>query len=66
LVCIFFRIIVIQSETFSNSEESEKSDTIKMSPSLSQIVSSDGTSQSEFHDKEVNLYTLAGHENMQL
>ena len=51
--------------------------TIKASPHLaSQVTASwsvpqqdsiaGSLSQSEFHDKEVNLYILAGHENMQL
>jgi len=68
-----FRIIVVQSETFcgENSEENDgdrNTGTIKASPNLSslqQISSQENQSQSD-GDKEVNLYILAGHENMQL
>ena len=76
------RIIVVQSETFSGEELSEdqggfdntNSGTIKASPNLASQVTaswsvpqqdSSSISQSEFHH-EVNLYILAGHENMQL
>ena len=72
-----FRIIVVQSETFSgenenfeNGFENTNAGTIKAAnaSSLSQFQSQENntTTQSEFHDKEVNLYILAGHENMQL
>jgi len=77
-----FRIIVVQSETFSGEELGEdqggfdntNSGTIKASPNLASQVTaswsvpqqdSSSISQSEFHH-EVNLYILAGHENMQL
>ena len=90
---VFFRIIVVQSETFSGEENSENGGfdfsnsggTIKASPHLASQVGvtaswsvpqqeknssnqniAGSISQSEFHDKEVNLYILAGHENMQL
>jgi len=76
------RIIVVQSETFSGEEltedqggfENTNSGTIKASPNLASQVAaswsvpqqdSSSISQSEFH-QEVNLYILAGHENMQL
>jgi hypothetical protein len=75
-----FRIIVVQSETFSGEEsenggfaDSNLGGTIKASPNLASQVTAwsvpqqeNSPSQSEFHDKEVNLYILAGHENMQL
>ena len=74
------RIIVVQSETFSGEEsenggfaDSNLGGTIKASPNLASQVTAwsvpqqeNSPSQSEFHDKEVNLYILAGHENMQL
>ena len=82
LLHLLSRIIVVQSETFSGEELSEdqggfdntNSGTIKASPNLASQVTaswsvpqqdSSSISQSEFHH-EVNLYILAGHENMQL
>jgi len=74
------RIIVVQGETFSGEELSENGGfadsnlggTIKASPNLASQVTAwsvpqsenSSVSQSEFHDKEVNLYILAGHENI--
>merc|ERR1719225_1332673 len=66
------RIIVVQSETFSGEEsenggfaDSNLGGTIKASPNLASQVTAwsvpqqeNSPSQSEFHDKEVNLYIL--------
>lgn len=60
------RIIVVQSEKFDEDKESDSGTGTMVRVSSTSTPSSSISESSEFHDKEVNLYILAGHENMQL
>jgi len=65
------RIIVVQSEKFDEDESDSGTGTmVRVSSSSSSSTTTSSamsiSESQEFHDKEVNLYILAGHENMQL
>ncbi len=54
---LFYRIIVVQSETANDDEEEAEGGTLKPGSELAQDPP---------ENTGVNLYTLAGHENMQM